>query len=133
MADWIHAWMAEDFARDPGGVYREILDFLSVPDDGRREFAAVNARRRARSQALAQFTQKPPRGLLRTAMRWKRRLGIPRWGILDALRGVNFVPVQRPALPAALRAEMKTHFLPDIRLLEEATGRNLSHWLEDAA
>ena len=125
-------WFYEDFAEDPGGVYREILEFLSVPDDGRHEFAAVNSRRRARSQLLAQFTQKPPRGLLRAAMRYKQKLGIPRWGVLDTLRGINFASVQRPPVRPALRAEMKTHFLPDIRLLEATTGRNLAHWLEDA-
>lgn len=125
-------WFYEDFAADPGNVYKEILAFLSVPDDGRREFLAVNARRRARSQLLAQFTQKAPKGLLRTTMRFKQRLGIPRWGVMDALRRANFVPAQRLALPSALRAEMKAHFMPDIRLLEATTGRNLDHWLEHA-
>ncbi len=131
--DQVRWWFYDDFAGDPGGVYREILDFLSVPDDGRIEFRAVNSRRRARSQLVAQFTQKPPKVLLRTAMRFKERLDIPRWGVMEALRRTNFVPAKRPALPPALRAEMTMHFMPDIRLLEATTGRNLDHWLEDAA
>ena len=125
-------WFYDDFADNPGKVYREILAFLSVPDDGRREFPAVNARRRARSQTLAQFTQKTPKILLRTAMQLKRHLGIPRWGVRAALRRANFVPASRPALPPPLRAEMRAYFAPDIRLLQAITGRNLDHWLEDS-
>lgn len=126
-------WFYEDFAGSPGDTYREILAFLSVSDDGRREFPAINSRRRARSQLLAQFTQKTPKVLVHTAMQFKQRLGIPRWGVQNALRRANFVPAQKRALPPALRAEMKAYFMPDIRLLQATTGRNLDHWLEDAA
>ncbi len=125
-------WFYEDFAGNPGDVYREILTFLSVPDDGRREFPAVNARRRARSQMLAQFTQKTPKILLSTAMQLKRHLGVRRWGVRTALRRANFVPASRPALPPLLRAEMQAYFAPDIRLLQAITGRNLDHWLGDS-
>jgi Sulfotransferase domain len=132
-ATQVRWWFFEDFAADPGEVYREILSFLSVPDDGRREFDAINSRRRARSQLLAQFSQKPPRALSRSAMRLKEALGISRWGVMDAVRKVNFVPAQRTELSAGLRDRMKEHFAPDIGLLESVTGRDLGHWLEDAA
>ena len=125
-------WFYEDFVRDSGGTYREILDFLAVPDDGRREFPHINARRRARSQMLAHFTQKTPKTLLRTAMQLKRHLGISRWGVRAALRRANFVPAPKPALPPPLQAEMQAYFAPDIRLLQTITGRNLDHWLGDS-
>jgi hypothetical protein len=132
-ASQVKWWFYEDFAANPRTVYREILDFIAVPDDGRREFPPVNPRRRARFQLLAQFTQKTPGIFLRTGMRLKQRLGISRLGVLEALRQVNYVPVRRPTLPPSLRSEMKAYFTPDIRLLEATTGRNLDHWLEGEA
>jgi hypothetical protein len=62
----------------------------------------------------------------------KRRVGIQRLGVLDALRSVNFVRGQQAIAPA-LMEEMRAHFTPDIRLLESITGRSLAHWRGAAA
>jgi len=35
----------DDFALNPEKVYREILSFLNLPDDGRKEFPRINERR----------------------------------------------------------------------------------------
>lgn len=126
-------WFHEDFSADPARVYREALSFLGLAFDGRSEFPVVNGRTRARSQMLAPLVQKPPKSVVRLAMYAKRRMGIRRLGVLDALRRASFVPSRPPAIPEGLLREMKAHFAPDIRLLEGITGRNLGHWLGDCA
>jgi hypothetical protein len=125
-------WFYDDFASDPAQIYREVLAFLDVEHDGRDAFPLVNPRRHARSQSLAQFTQKTPKPLVRAAMYAKRRIGIQRLGVLDALRSVNFVRGKQAIAPA-LMEEMRVHFTPDIRLLESITGRSLAHWRGAAA
>lgn len=122
-------WFYDDFAADPARVYREVLAFLGVAHDGRKDFPRVNARKRARSQALAQFTQKTPRPLVRAAMYVKQRAGIERLGVLKTLRNANFAPVRKQAVSPALLDEMRAHFASDVRLLEEITGRDLRAWL----
>jgi hypothetical protein len=121
-------WFYDDFAANPARVYREVLAFLGVADDGRHDFPRVNPRRRARSQALAQFTQKTPEPLLRAAMYVKQRAGIERLGVLAALRKANFAPAKQAVAPALLD-ELRAHFAPDVRLLEKLTGRDLHAWL----
>ena len=81
---------------------------------------------------MAQFTQKTPKPLVRAAMYVKQRVGIDRLGVLNALRGVNFVHGKQPVAPSLLD-EMRTHFTSDIRLLESITGKNLAHWRGAAA
>lgn len=125
-------WFYDDFAQDPARVYREVLSFLEVPFDGREEFPRVNPRKRARFQALAQFTQKTPKPLVSAAMYVKQRAGIERLGVLNALRSVNFVHARQAVAPSLLD-EMRAHFAPDVRLLETITGKDLTHWRGAAA
>jgi hypothetical protein len=122
-------WFYDDFAANPARVYREVLSFLGVAYDGRKDFPRVNARTRARSQALAQFTQKTPKPLLRAAMYVKQRAGIERLGVLKTLRKANFAPDPKQAVAPALLDELRAHFAPDVRLLEQLTGRDLHSWL----
>lgn len=121
----------DDFSIDPGRVYREALEFLGLPDDGRDLFPRINPRRRTHFQWLAQLTEKTPGILTRSAMRLKDTVGIERWGVLDALRRYNFSIAQKTVLPSGLIMEMQAKFAPDIELLEHLTGRDLTGWLQN--
>jgi len=125
-------WFYEDFAASTGEVYRQVLEFLGVPDDGRCEFPRVNERKRARSRWLTRFTRKTPEPLVNVAMRLKGPLGLQRWGILDGLRSLNEVPAKPVTIPAGLAARMRDHFESDVELLQQITGRDLSNWLESS-
>jgi hypothetical protein len=117
----------DDFVQDTAGVYREVLAFLGIDDDGRREFAKVNE--------------------ARSLHPWMRR--ILSWVLPMSLRnnytklrfvpGLAFIPVliekllKRPNKPRqlseAFKAELKAVFAEDIAKLSRLTGRNLDHWL----
>ncbi len=126
-------WFFDDLMADPGRVYRDVLSFLGVPDDGRRDFPRINVRKHAHSRLLGLCTQKTPERMVSAAMRLKRGLGIRRWGVLDALRRANLKPRGKQELEPALRADMASCFAPDVRLLEDITGRRLGHWLGSGA
>ncbi|HEX5960700.1 MAG TPA: sulfotransferase [Rhodanobacteraceae bacterium] len=126
-------WFYEDFATDPRHVYLEMLAFLGLDDDGRTEFPRHNPRRRARSQIVAQFTQKTPELVTWAVRQFKRATGIKQLGIIDALQRANWVPAGKAQLPPELLDDMRAVFEPDIHLLESLTGRNLDHWLHDMA
>jgi hypothetical protein len=122
-------WFFDDLMADPGHVYREVLSFLGVPDDGRREFPRINTRKHARSRILGLCTQKMPHRLSSAAMQLKHGLGIQRWGVLDALRRANVKSRPGNKMQPAMRNALQRHFASDVHLLEDITGRDLGHWL----
>ena len=122
-------WFFDDLMADPGRVYRGVLSFLGVPDDGRQDFPRINVRKRARSRLLGLCTERTPRRMASAAMQLKRVMGIRRWGVRDALRRANRKSQPQRTLRPAVLAAMRAHFAPDIRLLEDITGRELGHWL----
>lgn len=122
-------WFLDDLSVDPGQVYREVLAFLGVKDDGRKDFPQVNQRHMHRSTLLGKFIEYPPPVLTRPVMGLKRVLSLQRLGVIDLLRRINTttsVPPQ-PLSPEFVQ-EMRDWFTPDIRLLQDITGRDLSHW-----
>lgn len=124
-------WFLDELSSNPGRVYREVLSFLEVDDDGRRDFPQINRRKLYRSQTLGQFTMFPPSTLANAAMHVKKALFLRRLGILDFVRRLNTIPAQGIPLNPALAEEMHDWFAPDIRRLQDITGRDLSHWNRD--
>ena len=125
--------LQEDFREDPGAVYRETLDFLNVPDDGRREFPRVNASRTHRSRLLGQVLLRGPAALGpigRGMSRALRMMGIRgmRQRLIDLLSRVRPYPPMDPAL----RRQLTEEFREEVLLLERMLERDLSHWLADA-
>ena len=59
----------DDLVTDTAQVYRDVLDFLDLPDDGRQVFNVVNARKTQRLSVVADFTERTPNWLVALAMR----------------------------------------------------------------
>lgn len=112
----------DDFIADPGRIYQEVLDFLSVPSDKRENFPRVNARKTPRSRTLDILVQ---RGL------WlKRSMGISRgFGLAEKLRHANFRKADPMAMAMRMRKELCTYFARDIELLSQLLDRDLTDWL----
>lgn len=117
----------EDFVRDTKRVYAQILDFLGVPNDGRRAFPRFNENRRNRSRLLGRILLNPPRGL-DGLKRAAQRLPVARdvWRMLTRL---NTAPAARRALRPAFRAELVEEFREDILKLSSLLRRDLQNWL----
>jgi Sulfotransferase domain len=120
----------ENLSRDPGAVYAEVLDFLDVPHDGRKDFPIINAIKRHRIDLLGRVLHNMPDTLTQGARVVKTSLGLRTLGVGRLARKVD-ADARRPvAMPENIRQTIISELRPDIEVLEELTGRNLSCWKE---
>lgn len=115
----VFVYLLDDLGARPREVYKSILAFLSLPDDGRTNFPALNrARRVPHWLSAANYA----------VCETKRRLGIYRGlGIMThtmALLGKS----GNPPVSADTAKELTAFFTPEIQKLERLLGRNLAIW-----
>jgi len=127
--DRLHVVFFDDLSSDPGNVYRQILDFLDLPTDHRREFPVVNAAKHWRNLFLANLVQNPPFGLNRALRAAKKVLGIEELGWSGRLQQANTRTARRKPLTLELRSELASYFAEDMRLISRLTGRDVAGWL----
>ncbi len=119
----------DDFAASPQEVYDDVIAFLGVPHDGRRDFPRVNDNKRARVTWLRNFLRKPPPFLRDRYRTFKQAIGAKH---MDAMKSAivsrNTTKERRPPLSAAFRAELVESFHGEVALLSRLMERDLSHW-----
>ncbi len=119
----------DDLRADTGAVYRRTIEFLGLPDDGRTRFPRVNENKVHRAEAVARFTQRPPRPLVSVARGVKRVTGVERLGVLDRVRRGNRQVARRPETDPELAVELRAYFRDDVGELGELIGRDLGGWV----
>ena len=119
----------DDFVADVAAVYAQVLAFLGVPHDGRKEFPRINEGQKIRHPrlwALMWGTMLRAHPLLNPV---KRMLKVSTLNIYPRLSRLFLGRrSERPAIPDALRAEMRACFDEDIKRLSAAIGRDLTIW-----
>lgn len=112
----VHVELQEDLQTDVHGVYKRVLYFMDVPDDGRTQFRKVNAGRKLSSRFLAAALRSGP--AMYAANTVKRVSGLKTLGF------------GRPDAPMKLeqRRFLVEAFQEEISLLEQLLERDLSHW-----
>jgi hypothetical protein len=120
----------DDLRADTGAVYRETLEFLGVPDDGRSDFPRVNENKVHRTGAVARFTQRPPAALVTAARGVKRVAGVERLGVLDRVRRRNREVTRRREIAPGFAQELREHYRDDVAELGDLIGRDLSDWTD---
>jgi hypothetical protein len=119
----------DDFAASPQAVYDDVVGFLGIPHDGRREFPRINEGKRARLAWLRDFYRKPPPPL-RSAVRGLKRAmggeGIS--AVAKKIVALNTVKERRAPLSPEFRAELVEVFRDEVALLSRLLNRDLSHW-----
>ena len=114
--------LLDDIKSDARSVWIQVMEFLGVPDDGRREFPVINAAKRRRWPLVKQIND------FYALSRKKLSLPPLGTGILRALDRRNIVHRQRPPVDERVTEMLHGAFDPEIELLEEVTGRDLAHW-----
>lgn len=125
----------DDFVRDPRSVYRQLLAFLQLPDDGRDRFPPVNVHKTHRSPSVQSGLRWSFDRLHRLRLAVQERSGIDLskvWlhrPVTNFLAVMNKKPQKKPPLEDSLRREIVEAYRGDIALLAEISGRNLDDWL----
>jgi Sulfotransferase family len=112
----------EEFAADPAGQLRRVLEFLDVDPDVPIDTAhRFNEGGRPRSRSVA--------GALNVLRRSPAALGLVKAVVpVRALERVRSANLHRESVDPATRAELAASFADDLRQLQEVIGRDLSLW-----
>jgi hypothetical protein len=135
----------DDLVADPATLYRNLLDFLDLPQDARTDFSIQRASKHYRIGWLQRALKRPPklaRSLL-ASEQYRRRTGMKTGTgkkrgpaadlVLRARKHVlewNTTTAPRVQLPEALRKEIRETFKEDVELLSRLIDRDLDHWLD---
>ena len=137
-------YLFDDLAADPGRVYREVLAFLGLPDDGRQFYPTHRPSRDYRIGWLQRALKRPPRGLASLGGERYRRIledGATSesgpvakflWAARDRILELNRKPAPPLHIPHRLREEMIEMYRDDVNRLGALLGRDLDHWLGEA-
>jgi sulfotransferase family protein len=118
----------DQFIRRPGQAYKEVLEFLGLPDDGRGEFPRVNQPRQFRLGWMARLWFNPPQQT-EPMMRWLRHFYRSRRSATRAVFSFLFrTQAERPPLSPEMRARLTECFRPEIQRLSELIACDLSDW-----
>jgi hypothetical protein len=123
----------DDLAADPIGVYRDVLAFAGLDDDGRMTMPRHRSNRSFRYGWLQPWLVNPPAPITRLLgshagsgyaylHAWTRPLR-------RRLKRINAMRMDRPPLDDTTRHMLRDFYATDVAKLADLLGRDLSHWL----
>lgn len=120
----VHVVIFDDLVLDPLRTYRNTLDFLGLPYDGRTDFDARNVTGVVRSRTL--------RRAMMQLLAWRQRIPVRRFGFgfFNRMIEFNLGNGPRRGLDPDFFAELAAYFRPDVELLSELLERDLTAWLK---
>ncbi|WP_426416881.1 sulfotransferase family protein [Aestuariirhabdus sp. LZHN29] len=125
----------DDFVRNTGGVYRDVLQFIGVDDDGRTDFPKVNERKAHRSGLIARFLIAPPGFLANWHAALRRRVAVSGSPVLQRVEDMarKFLVLisregDKPKITEADYKRIQGDLAPEVEKLSELMGRDLSSW-----
>jgi hypothetical protein len=117
----------DDFIRSPKKTYEDTLKFIGIPSDGRERFPIVNRSKVQRSQLLGYISASIPRWFYNAVREFKHLVGLADVP-LNVIARLNTKSVTKPPLAEDFRKRLVSEFAPEVRLLEQYLGRDLSEW-----
>jgi len=141
--DRCFVYLFDDFISDPARVYRKLLTFLDLPDDGRLDYPAHRDSRDYKIGWLQRAVMRPPQSLLMLASKGYRRvlsagpepelgrIGKAALAARERILAWNMAPAPAIRIEPEIRSQMTAMFKDDITRLGELLDRDLSPWLDD--
>jgi hypothetical protein len=120
----------DEFVKAPLEHYKDILEFIGIPYDGRTEFPRVNEGGVWKSRVVGRLMLKAWPIVIKV---------LSRVGVVGAIRrpqfwmflwGLNSAREERVEMDPSFRRRLIDVFRDDIQLLAATTGRNLDHWMK---
>jgi len=124
-----HVVVFDDLIDDPGRVYLQLLRFIGIDDDGRREFKAKRGNAGYRWRWMQQFAMNPPPWIFQLIEHSNVPMLKRLKGLRKRIKKFNKAPKQRQELSEAMRGTLREHLDDDVEKLSSLLGRDLSHWL----
>ncbi len=119
----------DDFARHTRMIYKNVLTFLEVEDDGRQDFPKINENRVYTNKWAMHFTQRPPQILVQLADRLKKVLGVGTLNLMSIIQKYTTKNRPRPPLSPEMVQIMTDTFSEDVKKLAKLLNRDITHWL----
>jgi hypothetical protein len=119
----------DDLKANPGVVYRDVLAFLDLPDDGRTEFPAQNVARQHGRNPLSRILSSLPHPVTRAL----KKMGLANRGVVTKMVHSSTAIADKQVVDPELAKEMRGAFASDIDLLGRLIGRDLSSWKSSAS
>jgi hypothetical protein len=126
-SDRVHVTLFEDFTRDTGAAYADVVRFLGCDAAFRPAFPILNRRKGVRSTALQHIVRDPPE-IVRSAARRALPLGA-RVRLRNIAYRLNTRAASSSAMSDATERQLRAEVAPDVRRLAGLLGRDLSAWL----
>jgi hypothetical protein len=127
----------DDLTADTAGIYRQVLRFLDLCDDGRTDFRRKNQQRQFKSAFWHEFYTGaflgPAGRLLARHPHHLAMLSRMTRRLRKGLKRGNATEVTLPPLDPAMAARLRSSFAEDIGLLGLLLQRDLSHWLAESS
>jgi hypothetical protein len=119
--------VTEEYARNPGPIYRDICRFLEVDENFQPIFRVLKSRSRIRSAALREFLRRPHPGadwvFKALRLRPDRNGGYKGW-----IRRLNSSDSDLKPINPAVRRQLQREFEPEVRQLSALLKRDLNDW-----
>jgi hypothetical protein len=123
-----HVVVFDDFVQNPRAVYLQLLKFLGVDDDGRKEFKRKRENAGFKSRWLQQFVMNPPRWALRLIEISDAKLLARLKSLRKRVKKFNKVAENRQDLSDEMRAQLQRYFAADVAKLSRLLDRDLTRW-----
>lgn len=127
--DQIHVILFDDFRSDTQAVYRKVIQFLGLVDDGRCQFPVINEASRHRHRKAGWMVSSPASPINRMIRQLRNFSGWRSTGVLAPLLRGNRLPQQSATIEEPFRSELVEFYRSDVIKLGQLIERDLSHWL----
>lgn len=121
----------EDFIKQPKRTYEEILAFIGVPSDGRKDFPHVNASFENRSKLMAKIFH-PPQFVYKPFMKFISLFGVNFMKsvsvIYNRIENLNVTKAKKTPLDPIFHQKLQDYFRDDIKKLSDILDRDLPEW-----
>lgn len=114
----------ENWINDPRSLYLDLMGFLDIEDDGRKDFPPVHTAKNFSNRRLHQLTQRPPRAMTLAMSLLRRFPYMEKFKPVQLLRRINVKPGYFASdVDRSLASEIETYYAEDQAKLKQMLGQ----------
>ena len=119
----------DDFKASTRDIYEEVLSFLDVPPDRRKDFPVINYNKKHKFTLIGKFTERTPPLFMQISDNIKKPLKIKSFGIIKRIRQINSQAFQRIPLSPDFESYLKNEYKEEVAKLSKIIGKDLQDWI----